>query len=71
MLKFPGQSTRRSKEEAKQDFELIPISMIYPNHTSQGNIFLRRVFGNLPTRFVRSDCCNQLTCAVAETGNMN
>lgn len=31
MLKFPGQSTRRSKEEAKQDFELIPISMIYPN----------------------------------------
>lgn len=31
MLKFPGQSPRHIREETKTDFELIPISMIYPN----------------------------------------
>lgn len=31
MLKFSGQSSKRSKEDKKPDFEFIPISAIYPN----------------------------------------
>lgn len=42
MLKFPGQSTKHSKEETKQDFELIPISTIYPNPYQPRKYFSER-----------------------------